>query len=1062
MTQNQPIKPEKYSSGKLSAFSVIVVFVLLAIIGASLLPNLNVQLNPSSALPQTTVSFYWSDVSAKVIEQEVTSKLEGGLNRIRNVKSISSESRKGSGQVTLEFKKGVDLDAIRFEMAMIIRQLYSGFPAGVSYPSISMRQTDQNDKGPLMVYRLNASASPLFIQKYAEDHIAPQLSLLKGINKVSVYGGNPFEWEICFDSKKLETLGLVPDQLSSAINSYFRSDILGSGNLDFTEDGMANPVRVQLASDVPENPNWNEIPIAKVGGRMVLLGDVAKVQFVETKPQNYYRINGLNTVNLVVYPERGVNNLKLANQVKETMAALEYQLPPGYDILLSNDSTVYIKKELNKIAYRTLVSLVILLLFVLAVSRKGRYLVLILISIMANLIIACVFYYFLKIEIHLYSLAGMTVSFGMIIDNSIIMIDHLRYRGNRKVFLAIFAATLTTIGALSVIFFLKEEQRVNLVDFSLVVIINLSVSMVVALFFIPAVFEKLPLTKSVGSKTIRRKKRLVRFNSFYSRMLLFGKRFAWIWILLFVLGFGLPVQWLPEKIEKETKRAEWYNKTLGSSFFKDKLKKPLELALGGSLRLFSKNVFEKNFYSEPTQTRLYVNGSMPEGCTVQQLNEAVVKMENYLSRFDEVDQFQTSIYSPQSASIVITFKGDAEQSGFPYQLKEQLIMKANSLGAIDWGVYGVGQGFSNALYTGYKNSTILLEGYNYEQLYRIAEAIGDTLRQNPRVNGLEISGSAEWNERTLHEYYLGFDQQRFALNDVTLAQFYSEVRNKLYSTSLAPVFLNGEKQAVTLVASDVADFTVWDLNNKPLWVNNRMVKLSDLGQIEKRKTGNNIYKRNQQYQLAVQYDFIGPDQLSRMVRTKVVDRFNEVIPMGYRVYERSWGWNRNDKKQYGLILLVIVIIYFICSILLESFRQPLAIISLIPFSFIGVFLTFYLFEFNFDQGGFASFILLCGITVNAGLYIVNDYNQLKRSGRRGNLLKLYVNAFNHKIIPIILTIFSTVLGLVPFVMGGQNEVFWFSFAVGAMGGLIFSLVGLVFYLPLFLKFGVKKIRTNES
>ena len=184
--------------------------------------------------------------------------------------------------------------------------------------------------------------------------------------------------------------------------------------------------------------------------------------------------------------------------------------------------------------------------------------------------------------------------------------------------------------------------------------------------------------------------------------------------------------------------------------------------------------------------------------------------------------------------------------------------------------------------------------------------------------------------------------------------------------------------------------------------------------------------------------------------------------MGYRVYEQSWGWNRNDKKQYGLILLVIVIIYFICSILLESFRQPLAIISLIPFSFIGVFLTFYLFEFNFDQGGFASFILLCGITVNAGLYIVNDYNQLKRSGRRGNLLQLYVNAFNHKIIPIILTIFSTVLGLIPFVMGGQSEVFWFSFAVGAMGGLIFSLVGLVFYLPLFLKFGVKKIRTNES
>jgi len=134
---------------------------------------------------------------------------------------------------------------------------------------------------------------------------------------------------------------------------------------------------------------------------------------------------------------------------------------------------------------------------------------------------------------------------------------------------------------------------------------------------------------------------------------------------------------------------------------------------------------------------------------------------------------------------------------------------------------------------------------------------------------------------------------------------------------------------------------------------------------------------------------------------------------------------------------------------LESLKQPLAIISMIPISFIGVFLTFYLFDFNFDQGGYASFILLSGISVNAALYIINDYNNLRNQYKNRNIQLLYFKAFNYKIIPIILTISSTIAGLIPFVWSGQNEAFWFSFAVGSIGGLLFSLIGIIVYLPLF-------------
>jgi multidrug efflux pump subunit AcrB len=201
------------------------------------------------------------------------------------------------------------------------------------------------------------------------------------------------------------------------------------------------------------------------------------------------------------------------------------------------------------------------------------------------------------------------------------------------------------------------------------------------------------------------------------------------------------------------------------------------------------------------------------------------------------------------------------------------------------------------------------------------------------------------------------------------------------------------------------------------------------------------------------YNFVGPGPLSQMVQEREIDAMNEILPLGYKAQktESYWYWDSKDKKQYGLLLLVIVIIWFITAILFESLLKPLAVISLIPISFIGVFLTFYLFGFNFDQGGFASFILLSGLVVNAAIYIINDFNNLVLRKGKDISVRTYLKAFNQKITAITLTILSTVLGLIPFVWGGQKEVFWFAFAVGAMGGLLFSMIAILLYLPLFLK-----------
>ncbi|MBN2486779.1 MAG: efflux RND transporter permease subunit [Bacteroidales bacterium] len=1045
----------------LSAFSVILFFAALTLLGLLFLPRLNVRLSPSRTLPSIGVHYYWNDASARVIEQSVTTPLEAVLNSISGVKDISSESGKSYGYIGLEFDKETNMDMARFEVSSAIRRIYNKLPEGVSYPGISVRTGTGNDNKTLISYTLSGSASPLLIQQYAEDNILPAFSGIKGVAAVNVYGASLWEWRIELNTPLAGQLGLSHNNITGAVNNWFNESLLGMAALsNNTANTKEFGVVLKGGSDTPE---WHKIPVAVVGNRTIMLTDIATVKYVEKKPGAYYRINGLNTINIVLAGEKGTNEIKAGKRIKEKSEQIISALPAGYSLAISYDATESIGSEVNKTAMRSLYSLLFLLVFVLLVSRQLKYVLLIASSLFSNLLIAVVFYYFMDLEIHLYSLAGITVSFGIIIDNSIVMIDHYRLFRNRKVFLAVLAATLTTIGALSVIFFLEEAQRINLIDFSLVMIVNLVISLLTALLFIPSMVDKLRLSGRNSRVFIRRRRTIVKLSRLYLKNILFYKRFRWAVIVILVLGFGIPLHLLPEKIEKEGFLPGIYNNTLGSDWYKTNMKSWTEKILGGSLRLFSENVFEGMSYRSPEGKKLHIAGSMPDGCSVQQLNEAIIMMESQIARHSEVKVFETQINSPQSSHITITFKPEFEHGQFPYALEQEIISKAISIGGLDWSIWGVSErGFNNSLGMGYKSEQINLEGYNYDQLYRYAEILRDSLAKNQRVKDLEITGRVSWYNELKDELFLGFDRDKLAYYSLNLFDFFGQIQEQAFEKQLSPVYNGHMLVPVTLVSNIAEDFNSWQLNNLPVKTAMGLGKVKETGQLKKKPIGNNIYKHNQQYSLVVAYNFIGSGRLAGKIREEKTKALSEVLPIGYKVFNRNYygWWDHRDKKQYYLLFLVIAIIYFICSVLLESLVQPLAVIALIPVSFIGVFLTFYLFGINFDQGGFASFILLAGIVVNSALYIVNDFNNFRKEKPGTNLLTIYIKSFNHKIIPVLLTIASTILGLVPFLIGGKEEVFWFSFATGSIGGLILSLPALLIVFPVFMN--LKVIKKQEK
>ena len=1037
---------------KFSYFSIILLFTCLSIIGIALIPLLSIQLSPNKNLPSISVRYSWQDASAKLVEQEVTAKLEGVFSTIKGIKKISSTSNKGWGFINIDFKTNTNMDAVRFELSNLIRQTYTELPKEVSYPSISLSASNEN-KSPILSYSINAKESPYYIKKYSEQVIVPKLSDIKGVNQVNINGASPYEWVITYNTNKLEQLNLSVNEIQLAINNYLKKEELGTTKILSPNKTINYEIPVALINrQIGKNVSWVKIPIKKIGNRIIYLRDIAEVVYKEADIKAYYRINGLNSVNLTIYAEKGVNTIDLAKAVKKKVQEIKKQIDSNYSVKLTKDTTEYIIEELQKIQKRTLFSFAILLILILLINRSFKYLFVILFGVITNLLVATIFFYAFNVQLQLYSFAGITISFGIIIDNSIIMIDHIRNKGNKKVFLAILAATLTTLGALMIVFLLEESQRADLLDFAFVIAISIGVSMLISLYYIPALLDKMNFSGKTKKISIRRKRRVVRFTDFYQKMIFFmtKPRLKWFFIVVFILGFGIPFNLLPEEVEKENYFSKLYNNSIGSQRFLDDIKPFLEKTLGGSIRLFTEDVFENSYYSEPERTSLRVTGRMPDGCTIQQLNEAIKKMENYIGQFEEVSLFETQIYGYKNSSINIFFKKKFEFSGFPYSLKSLIETKAISLGGLDWSVSGVGRGFSNALGKDYKQHRIILEGYNYDRLYGYAELLKKQLESNSssRIKDTEITSS--WDS-SLYEYYLSFNNEKLALADVSQIGFYDFLKNQVHYGQLTPIITNRELQNVKLVSDKYRKFNVWDLKNTPIIIKNKEYKLNQFANIIKTKTGNKIEKVNQQYRLTVAYNFLGTSQLATKIKEENIKNFKPRLPLGYRIFKPKFNrWSKKDKKQYIYLFIVIGIIFFICAILLESLKQPFAIISMIPISFIGVFLTFYLFDFNFDQGGYASFILLSGISVNSALYIVNDFNNLKKQYAKRAFKSLFFKAFNTKIVPVLLTITSTIVGLIPFIWDGQKEAFWFSFAVGSIGGLVFSLIGIYIYLPLFM------------
>lgn len=1021
------------------SFSVILTVCVLMVIGAALVSRLDISNSPRPRQGKTlTISYRWPGASAKVIEQNVTSRIEGLVSSVNGVESVSSVSNFGNGSVTLQLKKQASVSSVKFEVASLLRQVRDRLPKDVSYPELSGgevvtgKETDRNTH--ILTYVVNANGTDGDIRKRTEKTLKPLVERVKGVSHVDVSGGSDRYLEIAYDAEQLSLYGLTSADVVEAIRNFLgREDIVGTPLVPDKNAGGAdskshNLVRIPLFLTIPHSGSQGEgvhslesIPLKSIDGKIVYLNHLAKCEFKDKDPAGYYRVNGRNTVYVNIHSEKDANLASVSSKVKAVVSDFEdnqQTLQPDrrLNLNLSYDRAEEQLSEFRTLIVRSGMSLVILLVFVFLCKRSLKYLAIIFTTLLANILLAVICYWLFDIRLHPFSMAGITVSLGLIIDSTIVMIDHYSYHRNYTAFFGILGAMLTTIGSLIIIFWLPDFLKNDLYDFSWTVIINLSVALFVSAFFAPALVSKLNYTsRTKGRQPTRRL--AVWWNRIYNRYLhLACHRFGrWAIISLFAVVFGF------------------------------------------SLYCFIQ-ALEKNFYRyEREELKLTIRAQMPLGGTARQLNEKVESVEAFLSQFREIKRFETNV-GWWGATIVVEFTPEALKTSFPYILETKTIGKVITIGGADWSTSGVSErGFSNSINLQYRSNRIELVGYDYDRLYRYAEDMCKTLAQNNRVSDITIETPG--HEHQNDELFMEYDRRMLSADSVRVQDIHSALSTLLAEHPMGRAKGDHQRTDIVLRPLQHEGFDLWQLENSYIRLADRQIRLSDFMEINRREAKNCIPREKQEYVLRVAFNVIGSYTYSCRYIKRITEAYNARFPVGFRCMDPRFGYFQQGNTQYWLIGLVVLIIFFVCTILFESFYKSVVIILLIPASMIGTFLTFYFSGIEFGTGGFASMVLLCGLTVNAGIYLMNELNDQHRCacliGDRHATVKrpvltsprIFLKAYNHKVIPVFLTVLSTVLGLIPFLIDGADQRFWYSFAVGSISGLLFSLFALVLFLP---------------
>lgn len=1010
--------------------STFLFTLTLAILGIVAFTQLKVDMLPNITIPIVSVSAFYNGAGPLDMEQMVTLPIERAVSSVNDVDYVQSTTREGSSRVRINFRWGTNVDVAMVDVVQRVNRIANQLPAGVSTPSVARFDITSR---PICQVTISADMDERDLYDLAYNVISPQLEHQTGVASSSINGGRIREIQVILDRNRLSALNIPVQSVLTAIassNLLIPSGELKSGRMDFS---LKTESRFNLVSPI-EN-----IPVRAIGGRVVRVKDVGRVEDSFQEQNQIVRIDGRTGLSIQIIKLASANTIDVVDQITAALPKLT-GVPEGVDMALAFDQSVFIRKTINGLLHEALIGALLAVVIILVFLRNIRGTTIIMVAIPLSFLFTFIWFRFLGLTLNIMTFGGLALAVGRLVDDSIVELEAISRHYNRRdptksklrstldaaseVAAPIFISTLSTVIVFLPIVFLSGISKLLFIPLTATIAIALFGSFFVSRTVTPLMCLKyLPPERHMNRESKRFTDRLQVFFSDSIEALdgWYGKRLDWALrhrktIILSIGGFAIASAGL--------------FKFIGAEFFPDQ---------------------DEGMFS--------VNVKMPVGTRIEETDAYMHQVESILrENVPEILTMMSDIGVPgvrsgsmfsrnaggHQGSITVALVPVNERERSVFQIVRELRPK---LAQVVGPTVTVNQsGFLRFLMNFGSSAPISIEvrGFDLNRSMDLANEIAEIVRSTPGATDVQIS-----RDDHLPELRIRIDRDKAGVLGLSVGQIASTI-NTCIGGSVASLFSDpstGNQYDILVRLDQSYRSNIEDLLKLPLMTaGGGEVLLGNVAYVERTNAPVQIERKYQQRLIEISAN--ASDRPLGDVAAEIREKVSKLaLPDGFEVV--IGGNIQQQKKTFGDLLLAfglaILLVYVVMASQFQSLLDPFIIMFTVPLGMAGVLWALFLTGATLSVTSFQGIIVMVGIVVSNGVLLVDYTNRLRLGGVP--LREAVSKAGVTRLKPILMTSIATVLGLLPMAVGVGGEKTQAPLAVAVIGGLTVSTALTLFFIP---------------
>ncbi len=1004
-----------------------VLSLLIVLIGAVSFDRLTVREYPKIDEPVVTVSVRYAGASAEVIESQVTKPLEDSIAGIDGVDVITSISRAEQGQITVKFRLEKDADSAAAEVRDRTSRVRNRLPQAIEEPVISKVEADAF---PVIFMAFSSdSLSQLQINDLINRVAKSRLQTVTGVADVRIFGERKYAMRVWLDTDKLASYRLTTQDVEDAIR---RSNLeLPAGRIESQQREFS----VTSQTDLVRPAQFGDIVVKTVNGFSVKVRDVARVQEAAAEERTAVRLNGRSAVAVGVIRQATANPLDLSKGVRDAIPQLKADLPPGMNIDIANDNSVFIDRSVKNV-YKTIVEAVILVALVIFVFlRTFRASLIPIITIPVSLIGTFALMALAGFSINTLTLLALVLAIGLVVDDAIVMLENIfrhieegmdpfssSIKGAREIGFAVIAMTATLVAVYAPLAFTPGRTGRLFVEFALALAGAVVVSGLVALTLTPMMCAQLLKHNPKPNWFDRTMERLLtRLSDHY------GSALRW------VVTARAPLRGAKPGVLQHVKRAVFQARWLVVGVM---------LASAVALVLVFPTMKQE---LSPLEDRgvILANITAPDGATLDYTNRYAQAVERIGQPFKEFDRVFANVGNPTVAQASVVFRTVdwEERQRTTLEMARELQPKLGSLpGATVFTITppSLGQGFRER-----PINFVIQTSESYQNLNAVSRQMMEEIAKNPGIVSPDV-------DLRLNKPELRIEVVRDKAADlgVSVEVVAKAIETVLGGRNVTRYKRDAEQYDVIVQTEARGRTTPEDIER--IYVrgrNDTMIPLSSLVKVRESVSPRELNHFGQRRSVSITAS-LAPDY-SLGEALKFMDATAaKVLKTGYSTDLN--GTSREFKNSKGALAIVFVLalvfIFLVLAAQFESFIDPLVIMLSVPLSMIGALLALKWSGGSINVYSQIGLITLVGLITKHGILIVEFTNQLRAQGME--MTEALIKASSQRLRPILMTTGAMVVGAVPLALAtgagaeSRTQIGWV-----IVGGMSVGTLLTIFVVP---------------